>query len=218
MNEIIFIIHVAIVMAFGMGALRLGKGALTAWIALQTILANLFVLKQIYFFGFEVTCSDVFAIGCLFGLNLLQEYFGKESAQKAAWTCFFAMLFFVVMSQIHLLYIPSLHDTTQISFKTLLSASPRLLIASLISFVIVQQIDLRVFRKLSSHFTSFTLRSGLSLCLSQFIDTALFSFLGLYGLVANLFDIIFISFLIKALIIFCMSPFTLLAKRCLPSK
>jgi queuosine precursor transporter len=217
MNEFIFIIHIFLVLGFGLGALRLGREALICWVAIQALLANLFVIKQIFFFGFEVTCSDVFAVGCLLGLNLLQEYFGKESAKKAGWICFFTLLFFAAMSQVHLAYFPSPHDTTQQAFIDILSPAPRLLIASLVTFIIVQQCDLRLFQKLRAHLPSFSLRSGISICLSQLLDTALFSFLGLYGLVNSLFDIVFISFLIKFLIILFMTPFTTFAKKCLPS-
>jgi len=217
MNEIIFIIHILCILSFGLVALRLGKEALTCWVAIQIILANLFVIKQIYFLGFEVTCSDVFAIGCLMGLNLLQEFFGKESAKKAGWISFFTLLFFAAAAQLHLAYIPSIHDTAHPSFVTILSTSPRLLLASLTTFLIVQQMDLRLFRTLKSRLPSFALRSAISIILSQLLDTLLFTFLGLYGLVHSLFDIILISFLLKVLVVFCMTPFTSFAKRCLPS-
>ena len=218
MNELIFLFHILFVMGFGLAALRLGKEALIAWIAIQTILANLFVVKQIFFFGFEVTCSDVFAIGCLFGLNLLQEYFGRKSAQKATWVCFFAMVFFALMSQFHLLYTPSVHDTTQNAFFTVLSATPRLLLASLATFMLVQQIDLRIFRKLSAHIPSFALRSGISLSLSQLLDTVLFSMLGLYGIVSSLFDVIFMSFILKMVIVLAMTPLTLFSRKFVPAQ
>ena len=60
MNESLFILHVILVMAFGFGALRMGKAALTAWIALQAVLANLFVIKQIEFFRFSCDMQRCF--------------------------------------------------------------------------------------------------------------------------------------------------------------
>ena len=59
-------------------------------------------IKQIDLFGFSVTCSDVFAIGGILSLNLLQEYFGKEAASRAVKVSLLALLFFAVMSQVHL--------------------------------------------------------------------------------------------------------------------
>jgi uncharacterized integral membrane protein (TIGR00697 family) len=215
MNELLFFIHVILVMGFALGALRLGKEALIAWVAIQAVLANLFVIKQMNFFGFEVTCSDVFAVGSILGLNLLQEYWGKESAKKAAWICFLSMVFFGIMSQIHLLYRPSIHDTTHPSFQAILSTAPRILIASLSVFALVQQIDLRVFSLLRERMknASFLPRNLIALLLSQFLDTTLFSFAGLYGIVASLFDIVLISFLIKVAVILCSTPFIAFASK-----
>ncbi len=211
MNEIIFIFHVVAVIAFGLGALKLGKEALIAWMAFQAVLANLFVIKQISFLSFEVTCSDVFIIGSTLGLNLLQEYFGKDSAKKAVWVCFFILTFFALMSQIHLFYLPSIHDTTQSAFSTILQPAPRLLLASIGVFFFVQQIDLRVYAKLAKF--PLPLKNGISLVFSQLIDTILFSYFGLYGNVSEIFDVIIVSFLIKIIVIFCMTPFLVLTKR-----
>ena len=204
MNEWLFLLQTFLIIGFAYGALKLGKAALTTWIAIQALIANLFVLKQITLFGFDVTASDAFAIGSLLGLNFLQEYFDKKEAQQATWICFFFMIFFTIVAQLHLLYQPSSFDTTQSAFLTILSPSPRLMIASLGVFFIVQQIDIRFFSFLKIRLpnTSFALRSGIALILSQFLDTVLFSYTGLYGMVASITDIILISFAIKLIVIF----------------
>jgi queuosine precursor transporter len=208
MNEILLVLHLGIVLVFAWGALRLGREALVSWVAMQAVLANLFVIKQMQLFGLTVTCSDVYAIGSVLGLNLLQEYFGKENAKRAAWICFFIMVFFALMSGAHLLYTPSAQDQTQEAFSRILSTTPRLLIASLATFFIVQQIDVRFYSLLKNALPrlSLTLRNGASLVVSQFLDTVLFTFLGLYGLVSAIGDILIFSFLVKLSIILLMSP------------
>ncbi len=220
MNEALFLIHVAIVMGFGLAALKMGKLALTSWIALQAVLANLFVIKQICFFSFHVTCSDVFAIGSIFGLNLLREYFGKEAVKGVLWSCFFAMVFFVAMAKMHLLYQPSPFDTAHQAFETILSSSTRLLLASLGVFILVQQIEIHLFSFLKEKCTRIplTLRNAISISSTQLLDTFLFSVLGLWGLVENLFDIILISFSLKIMIIALMSPLIHFSKRFAPVK
>ena len=135
MNEIIFFIHIVCIIVFAHGSLKLGREALVSWVVVQALLANLFVIKQIVLFGFNVTCGDVFAIGSILGLNLLQEHFDLNAAKKASKICFYFMIFFALVSQIHLLYIPSMHDMSQISFSTILSPAPRLLLASLATFL-----------------------------------------------------------------------------------
>lgn len=208
MNELLFFLHLILIFGFGVIALKLGKLYLTTWVAIQAILANLFVVKQIFFFHCNVTCSDVFVIGSILGLNLLQEYFDRETAKKALWGAFFAMLFFAAMSQIHLLYTPSSYDATQDAFHCVLSSSPRLFTASILVFFITQQMDIRTFHflKNKASFIPFPLRNGISTTLTQFTDTLLFSIFGLWGLVSSLWDVILISFLIKLIIIFSITP------------
>lgn len=208
MNEILFLIQILLIVGFALGALKLGKGALIAWVAIQALVANLFVLKQINLLGFDVTASDAFVIGSLLGLNFLQEYYSKDEAQKTTWICFFFMIFFALASQLHLLYEPSAHDGTQGAFLTILSPAPRLFIASLSVFFLVQQFDIRFFAFLKKKLpqASFALRTAISLVFSQFIDTLLFSFAGLYGMVTSLTDIILISFSVKLIVIFCLTP------------
>jgi queuosine precursor transporter len=215
MNEVLFLLHVAFVLGFGCVALRMGRPGLTAWVALQAVMANLFVIKQIGFLGFHITCSDVFAIGSLFGLHLLREYFGEDAAKKALRSCFLCMLFFAAMAQIHLLYMPSPYDTTQGAFETLLSPSPRLLFASLAAFFIVQHIDLRFFGRLKKKFPQLplTLRNAVCVSATQLLDTLLFSLLGLWGQVGSLGDIILVSFLIKLVLIALMSPLIHVSRR-----
>lgn len=214
MNELLFLLQNFIVIGFAIGIVRFGSGGLISWVVIQAILANLLVLKQIDLWGFHVTASDVFAIGSLLGLNFLQEFFGKKEARTATWICFYFMLFFAVVSQFHLFYIPNEHDTTHTAYQTILSSSPRLFFASLVSFLVSQQLDLLTFgflkRTLSIHPT---LRSWVSLALAQLVDTTLFSFLGLYGLVTSLSHIIFISFCVKCVIVTFMAPSLTLARR-----
>ena len=81
-NEFLFFFHLFVGMGFLLGAVRLGQGALQTVVVLQIALANLFVVKQMSLFGFSVMCSDVYAVGAMLGLNLLQEYWGKEAAGR----------------------------------------------------------------------------------------------------------------------------------------
>jgi len=215
MNELLFASHALLVTFFTFGSLRFGKEALIAFAALQALAANFFVLKQTVLFGWNVTCSDVFAVGSLLTLNLLQEHFGKEAARKAVWICFFSMIFFAVMSQIHLFYNPSPEDQFQSAYTLILSPAPRLLCASLISFLVVQTFDVLLFglikRKMPS--SGWSLRSLISVFVSQGLDTVLFSLLGLWGLVSHLGSIMAASFAVKICTILTMQGCAAFSKR-----
>jgi uncharacterized integral membrane protein (TIGR00697 family) len=220
MNEYIFLIHILTILIFTVASLRLGLTAIGTWVCIQALCANIFVLKQVELFGFQVTCSDVFAVGSILSLNLIQEYYSSSDAQKIIRHCFYFLLFFAVISQIHLAYTPSFYDTTQKAYQTLLASTPRLLFASLLTFFVTQKVDLYLFKKIKAYLPTygFAFRTFFSLMLSQLIDTVLFTFIGLYGSIHSLFDMIFLSFLIKAFIITVFFPLTHLCKHWIQPK
>jgi hypothetical protein len=160
MNELIFILHTVFISLTALGALYLGQAALVAFVCLQCVLANLFVIKQITLFSFTATCSDAFTIGSVLGLNLLQEYYGREITRKTIWINFILLLFYAVVSQIRTL-------------------KDRLLI----------------------------IRNYASIVVTQLLDTVLFTFLGLYGIIDNLWEVVIISYSIKLLAIVVATPF-----------
>lgn len=199
---------------------RQGKEALFVWIALQSILANFFVLKQITLFGLNATASDMFAVGGLLGLNLIQAYYGKEAAKKAVGISFIAMTFFCILSQAHIYYVPNHFDTSHDAYAQLLTPAPRILIGSLIAFLVVQSFDVFLFDKLKRHFpkNSFTKISIICLFTSQALDTILFAHLALYGIVNKLWEVILIGYLIKTFTILFMVPLFHISGRSLSTK
>lgn len=208
MNELIFILHACFIVLACLAALRQGKNALISFIALSCVLANVFVLKQTTLFGLYVTCSDAFTIGATLGLNLLQEYFGKTETKKSIWINFGSLLFLAIVSKIHLLYKPALVDVTNPSYEIIFGPAPRIVIASLVVFLIAQTLDAKlygIFKKLLSD-RFLVLRNYASLFISQLVDTVLFSFLGLYGLIDNVWHIILVSYAVKVIAIIIATP------------
>ena len=210
MNEFLFLFHIILTLLCCQAALLLGKEALQVWVVLQPILANVFVLKQISLFGFIVTSSDVYIVGSVFGLNFLQEFFGKEHAKRASLLSLYALGFFCIFSVIHLFYIPSVHDTAHASYEALFSYTPRIIFASIATFALVQRFDIFFFSILKKTKYNLFIRNFISLFVSQFLDTLLFTLLGLWGIVASLFDVFLVSFLVKLL---CIIILVLLSPR-----
>ncbi len=209
MNELIFFFHIVAILSFLAIANRYGKEALISFFCVSALFANVFVTKQIDLFGANVTCTDAFAVSCMISLNLLQEKYGKALAKKAIWIAFMILSYFTLMSQIHLFYTPNHYDQSQSAFEMVFAHTPRLLAASLGVAFIVQRIDVHIFGLIKSKFpTNFFFRFGGAFLVSQMIDTMLFSLIGLKGLVANIVDIMIVSFFVKLAIFFLMSPLT----------
>ncbi len=215
LNLTLFLTSCGLLTLFAWFFRYLGQSALTAWIAVLSLIANLFVLKQISLLSFNATASDIFAIGSLLGLNLLQEKFGRQAAQQAIWASFSCLFFFAIMAYIHLSYVPSPYDQTQNAYLFLLSPTPRIILASLTTFFIVQQFDSYLFHQLRKNLPHLPMigASAFTLCVSQCIDTLLFGFLGLYGLVGALVEIMMVSYCIKLLAIANTLPWSFLSKQ-----
>lgn len=213
MNEPIFFLHIFAALVFLAISVRFGKMALGIYVALSGVLANLFVVKQIDLFGLHATASDVFAVGGILGLNLLQELFGAQAAKKAIRASLAALVLFACMSQIHLLYVPNASDGVHSAFVSILSSAPRIVAASIGVYYLVQRLDVVFFTLLKRFVQRFEIRVLLSLLLSQALDTALFSFFGLYGLVESIFEIMLVSYAVKCLVIACSSPLAAFLKR-----
>lgn len=214
-NELIFFFHSITMSLIALGALSLGKEALTSFVAISCLLANLFVIKQITIFGMSATPTDAFMIGAIMGINLLGEYFGRKSAQQALWISLSAAGFFCIISHVHLLYQPNIYDVSNIHFQAILHHTTRIIIASLISYFLTQNVEYRLYAMLKNYFhgTYIAARNFSTMAFSQLLDTIVFSTLGLFGLVHNLTHIIVISYSIKLIAILLVAPFILLSKK-----
>lgn len=207
-NELIFCLQAFLIGFFALVALALGKGALIGFISINCILANLFILKQITLVGLTATCCDAYSIGAVLGLNLLQEYYGKASAQRAILISFVLLVLYTLMSCIHLSYIPHVNDTAHLYSTYIFTCIPRITGASLFVYILVQYIDSLLYAQLKLYMAeNIVVRTWICIAITQLLDTVLFSFLAFYGVIDNLFHLICISYLIKLIAILIATPY-----------
>ncbi len=219
-NETIFLAYIFVVSSSELIALRLGKEALISLICVQAVLVNLFVTKEIILFGLTATASDALAVGITLALNLVQEFFGPVQALRAIWISFFSTIFYGIIAVLHLAYLPSSSDVTHVAFELLLVPMPRIIVASLVVYLLVQHIDVRLYAYFFKKFNHrhFVLRNYTSTAITQFLDTLLFSLLGLFGInesfssLSTIAQIIVFSYIIKLIVIALAAPFLSLSK------
>lgn len=199
MNEFLFFSHIFLLLVFLLISVRVGKCGLFAFISSLFIFANLFVTKQIKLFNFSASCADVYAVSGILALNLLQEYFGKVEAKRAVNISFLLLLLFALVSKFHLLYIPSHLDKADPSFRLIFSHTPRIVISSIFVFFVVAKFDVWLygfFRRIFGR--SIIISMILATLITQFVDSVAFGFFGLWGVLENLQQVLFISFLTKS--------------------
>ncbi len=219
LNECIFSLHIGISVLFLIVAIRLGKSALITYISGLWLFANFFVTKQIELFGMTVTASDAYTISAMYGMSVLQERYGKPEALKCVITSFLLLIASTFFSYIHLIFIPSPNDITHTAFVTVLNETPRLMLASIMTFLITSVLDLRLFQWLQKKTSlSFTVRSTSTVILITFCDTALFTVFGLYGIISSPFHVFLVSLIIKYITISLTAPFMSLLQYICPQK
>jgi len=212
-NELIFFLHSFFVSCAVVFGAYWSKECLISIIALFSVISNAFILKETVLFGFVATCTDSFTIASTVGLNLLHQKYGYQEAQKTVFISFLCLVLYMIVGQIHLAYQSVGTPIINNAFFTLLSTSPRIICASLFVYYISQSIDCILYRWLENHsyFKKFQSKNIISTALSQLVDTVLFSYLALYGVIDAIENIILISYSVKlmAFIIsfFCIRMF-----------
>ncbi len=213
-NELLFLLHSVTISTGVMLFARLGKSALISYITLLFLMANIFVIKQINLFGFCVTSVDAFIVGISLSCNILQEFYGRETARKAVLISFASCIGYMIITKIIVSYNPADCDNTHLAFAHITANIARITIASFAAYLITQILDIQIYALLKKITKSrfFVLRNYAAITISQLTDTILFSLFGLYGIVDNIFDIITISFAIKIIAIVLTTPFLILIK------
>ncbi len=208
-NELILFIHIVVIVSISFVALRLGESALVGLSAMLMVFANIFVLKQITLFGLQATSADAFGIGSLLCLNLLTELYGKAIAKKTIIITFLFSFFYAIVSRIHLLYIPSEIDVSQIHFEQLFVVAPWLVGGSIFIFGCAQSCDYLLYGTLKRWWIDrfLTLRNFIAVSVTQVFDTIAFTFF-LYwlGIIQSPMQVTIVSFGIKMVIIAISTP------------
>ncbi len=166
-----------------------GKTGLYCVSAAATILANIEVLILIYAFGAEQTLGNVLFAVTFLVTDILSECEGKKAANKAVYTGIFSSLFFLLLSQSWMLYLPSQNDWVMPAVRDVFSNTPRMLIASLTVYSISQIFDVWLYHKWwdftekrsGSKRRFLWLRNNGSTLISQLLNTLLFTLFAFFG-------------------------------------
>jgi len=196
-NEIIFGFLLLFTFATTLFAFRLGRSYLFGLIMLEIGLMNIFVVKQFDLFGFAVTGGNVLYGGIFLATDLLNEHYGPRVARQAVWAGFGAGVFMMLASALMTAFRPNDFDIAQTSFEVIFSPTLRIVIASLVSYLIFQSLDVWIFAKLKKMTNGrfLWLRNNLSTIISQTGDSIFFTAVGLLVIPAFAESTWFVGFL-----------------------
>lgn len=186
--------------------LLFGASGLMAFTVFATIAANIEVLILVQAFGMEMTLGNILFASTFLVTDILSEIAGKKQAQQAVWIGIAANVLFVLVAQSWLLYVPSTNDWVTPSMKVIFTNTPRLMLASLSVYAIVQVFDVWLYHKwwaltqrLSGDRRGFLwVRNNGSTLVSQLLNAILYTLFAFYGMydIPSLVSIILSSYVI----------------------
>lgn len=224
MNEIFLILQLILIYSSILVAYRIfGKIGLFAMNIICTIFANIEVLVLVDAFGIEQTLGNIIFSSTYLVTDILSENEGKKEASKAVWIGVLTSIMMLIISQYWFLYTPSGNDWAMPALKTIFSTTPRLMLASLLGYIISQRFDVWLYhrwwdfttKKTGNSKTFLWLRNNGSTMISQLVNTIVFTltaFAGTYN-VKLLLSIMLSSYIIYFITSLFDTPFVYLARK-----
>ena len=214
-----------------------GKQGLYIYNIVAVLAANIQVLKgvQLSFSNTPIALGTIVFSSTYLCSGILTEHYGKDEAQNNIWFCLAAQILMTLMMIIAVGHQPVDNSSIVSGIEHMIQAeqamsllfipSPRLLLASLLSFVVAQFTGIWIFQLLSKlyHNKFLWLRTITLLALSTIIDTFMFNFLAWNLLSPNPANVhvIFYTYIIWTLITqlfvaILSSPMIYISYRCKP--
>ena len=191
--------------------------------AALTVIANIIAVKviavgEVPLIGLIVGPAGVIVYASTFLVtDILTELYGKEYGKKAVITGFAANIVAIISILIALKWTsaPFVSAEFEQSFESVLGLAPRIVIASIIAYVISQTHDVYAFhfwkQKTRGRFLWF--RNNASTMVSQLIDTVIFITIAFYGIFGTdqILSLIVGQYILKLIIAAVDTPFMYLA-------
>jgi hypothetical protein len=190
-NEILLIVSVLVIYGGVVFSYWFfGKDGLYSFNVIATILANIEVLLIVDAFGMEMTLGNVLFASTFLVTDILSENYGKKPANKAVLMGIGSSIFFIILSQMWLAFIPGESDWAMESFRTIFANTPRMVLASLVVYAITQAGDVWLYhkwwawseKKFGDARKGLWIRNNGSTLISQFFNNLLYTFFAFYGI------------------------------------
>ena len=189
-NEILIILSFIIIYGGVVAFYRFfGKNGLLAFNIMATLLANVEVLILVRAFGVEMTLGNVLFASTFLLTDIMSENHTRKDANRAVVISTICSVFFIMLSQMWLLYTPSENDWASGAFHTIFSSTPRIVCASLVVYLISQLTDVWLYHKwwdwcrkrFGDSRKGLWIRNNGSTMISQLLNTLLYTAFAFYG-------------------------------------
>ena len=222
-NELVLILSVFAFFGGLTAFFRLfGKNGIFAWTVICTIAANIEVLILVHAFGMDTTLGNVIFASTFLATDLASEIYGKREANRCVMIGIAANIAFILISQSWFLYVPAPDDWASPSIRTIFAAIPRVMLASLVAYVVCELHDVWAYhaiwswtaRRCGNKRAFLWLRNNGSTLVSQLVNVVLFNVLAFAGTypTATLIQIIIVGYATFVATSLLDTPFLYLAR------
>lgn len=222
-NNLIFILTVLVYLGSVLLLYKFfGKSGLYAFAIFSTLLGNIAVCKCVDIFGLATTAGNVLYAATFLVTDILSEKYGKKEASRAVAYSFTIMVLWLAGTQLILSFEPNANDYIDSSLKVVFGLVPRVTAGSLAGFIVSQNLDVflyhAIWKKTGSDKTRLWLRNNGSTLISQLVDTVIFTFVAFWGVYPQnvFFSILITTYLFKAIVAICDTPFMYLSRKIRP--
>ncbi len=171
-----------------------GKDGIFAWIVIATIAANIEVLILVHAFGMDMTLGNILFAATFAATDILSENYGRRTANKAVWLGVATNLAFVIISQSWFLYTPADGDFAMPLISQIFSYTPRLMLASLLGYVLSEVFDVYAYHALWNYTAKkcgdrkkyLWIRNNVATLIAQMINISVFTAVAFWGIYSPL--------------------------------
>ncbi len=194
-------------------AKRYGYHVLVGLFSASLVIVNVLNAKMVSVGEYVIPAGTVLFGSMFLMTDMLSEFFGKVQAKKAIWGGFVANLMFLVSLSVVLAFPEAQGFGNGSAFEQILGTTPRVILASLIAYLIGQFHDVWSYHfwKEKTKGRHLWLRNTFSTGSSQLIDSIIFVTIAFYGVIP-LFPVITSVFLVKLLIAVLDTPLIYLVR------
>lgn len=223
-NELVLIASIFLFFGGLIGFFRIfGKLGLYTWTAICTIAANIEVLILVHAFGVDATLGNVIFASSFLATDIMSELFGKKEASRCVLIGITSNITFIIISQTWFLYVPAESDTMATPIRTVFANTPRVMLASLATYVICEIYDVWAYhaiwswteKKYSNRRAFLWLRNNGSTLVSQLINVISFNLLAFAGVFPKevMLQVLVFGYVIFIVTSLADTPFVYLARK-----
>ncbi|MBT9167373.1 MAG: Inner membrane protein YhhQ [Syntrophomonadaceae bacterium] len=187
---------------------------LVAIFVTSILVANTMASKLFVFGAGYVMTAGILAFPITFLItDIINEVWGKKTAQAVVTAGLFANILMVGFYQLGILLPAASFWPNQEAYATILGAVPRIVIASMIAYLISQSYDVWMFNYIKQVLPfGLWARNNVSTITAQVIDSAIFLVIAFWGVMPleKLFSMFILYIVVKALIALMDTPFAYL--------